>query len=96
MAALERPTRLLIREGSQPEQFLAACDVDEFHYLRGLLVLLCSNYEVDGSTITVQEMPPAVFRLYQDAEYVIRLYMVDRDVMQLMRIWRRGEPGSPV
>ena len=96
MAAMERVTRILIREGSQPDQFLAACDEDEFHYLRGLLLLIGSNYEVDGKIITVEERPPIIFRLYQDEDYVIRFYVADRDVLQVMRIWRGRELEIPV
>ena len=91
MDSSDQVTKLLIREGSQPDQFLASCDDDEFHHLRGLLLLLSSNYELDGETIITEEMPPLVFRLYQDEAYLIRFYLEDRDLLRVMRIWRRGE-----
>ena len=95
MAAMERVTRILIREGSQPDQFLADCGDDEFHYVRGLLLEIGVNYEVDGERIIYEDMPPVVFRLYQDDDYEIRFYVTDRDVLQIMRIWRRSELRSP-
>ena len=95
MAASERITRILIRAGSQPDQFLADCDRDEFHYVRGLLLEIGANYEVDGERIIYEDMPPVVFRLYEDDDYVIRFYVADKDVLQIMRIWRRSELRSP-
>ncbi len=96
MAALERPTRLLIREGSQPDQFLAACDEDEFHSVRGLLWLLCYDHEEGGDSIVKEDRPPIVFLLYRDERYLIRLYLPDPSTVQVMRIWRRGDATSPV
>ena len=93
---MERPSRLLIREGSQPHQFLLACEEDEFHYLRGLLLLISSDHQPDGRTIILEDMPPLVFQLYHDAEYVIRFYLAERDVLRIMRIWRRGDPDCPI
>ena len=61
MAASERITRILIRAGSQPDQFLADYADDEFHSVRGLLLEIGVNYEVARDRIIYEDMPPVVF-----------------------------------
>ncbi len=86
MAALERPIRLHIV--GQAERFLLNLQEDEFHYVRGLLLLLGSNYEVDGQTVTTIDRPPLVFRVYRDREYVVTFNMAGEDYLVVASIQR--------
>ena len=86
MAALERPIKL--RTVGQAERFLLSLEEDEFHYVQGLLLLLCSNYAVDGQTVTTIDRPPLVFRVYRDRQYVITFNVADANYLIVASIQR--------
>lgn len=78
-----------IRISGQALRYLENCDDSEFHLLRGEIILISANPQVDGSNIIALQPPMDVFRIHQGEQYAITFHMSNPNTMLVIHIQTR-------
>jgi hypothetical protein len=75
-----------IQVAGQALRYLENCDDEEFHFLRGEIILLSTNPQINNRDIVALPRPPAIFRVYRGERYRITFYMNDPETMVVLNI----------
>ena len=75
-----------IRLAGQALRYLENCDDDEFHLLRGEVILVSMDPQIDGRKIIALPRSLDVLRVYQGDQYRITFYMSDPTTMLVLHI----------
>ncbi len=85
-ASNNEPPPVRIRIAGQALRYLENCGDEEFHILRGEILLLSTNPGVNNRDIIALPRPRVMLRLYLGNSYHITYFMNDLEIMVVLNI----------